>query len=133
MSWAGLQSNRCATFRIHFIRAISAAWLTRLCLQVVWTSGERSILLWCAYTGAYLGALISKEPDPALEGETEVTSTTSEREERKSFIDSSKVLVHCQSMHMQISLRMLSLTRPSRTVQYCKASHQDCVSAQNQA
>ncbi|CAL8463974.1 g3509 [Coccomyxa elongata] len=60
--------------------------------QVVWTSGERSILLWCAYTGAYLGALISKEIDPALEGETEATSTASEREERKLFIDSSKGL-----------------------------------------
>ncbi|BDA49078.1 probable type I inositol polyphosphate 5-phosphatase 12 [Coccomyxa sp. Obi] len=60
--------------------------------QVVWTSGERSILLWCAYTGAYLGALISKEADPTLEGETEPTSTASEREERKLFIDSGKGL-----------------------------------------
>jgi hypothetical protein len=58
---------------------------------VVWTGGERSILLWCAYTGAYLGALISKEVDPALEGEA--TSSASDREERKLFIDPCKVLL----------------------------------------
>ena len=41
---------------------------TRPCTeQVVWTGGARSILLWCAYTGAYLGALINKEVDPLPE------------------------------------------------------------------
>lgn len=83
-----------------------------LCLQVVWTSGERSILLWCAYTGAYLGALISKDVDPALEGDAEATA--SEREERKLFIDSSKVLVH----------RQTSCTcRPARQCCYSRALH----------
>lgn len=98
MSCIGPYSKNCAMMNTHFHNssAITAAWLTLLCVQVVWTSGERSILLWCAYTGAYLGALISKEVDPALEGETEPTSTASEREERKNFIDSSKVSVHPQ-------------------------------------
>ena len=32
--------------------------------QVVWTGGARSILLWCAYTGAYVGALINREVEP---------------------------------------------------------------------
>ena len=64
-------------------------------MQVVWTGGERSILLWCAYTGAYLGALISKEVDPALEGEA--SSSASDREERKLFIDPCKVLLRAHT------------------------------------
>lgn len=58
-------------------------------MQVVWTAGDRSILLWCAYSGAYLGALISREVDPSLELDT--PGHNSEREERKLFIDPSKV------------------------------------------
>jgi hypothetical protein len=57
--------------------------------QVVWTAGDKSILLWCAFSGAYLGALISKEIDD-LSLEPDAPSHA-EREDRKQLIDPSKV------------------------------------------
>lgn len=56
---------------------------------MVWSGSERAILLWCAYSGAYLGALISIETEPM--GDTEAQSAAAEVEERKHMVDPAKV------------------------------------------
>lgn len=62
--------------------------------QVVWTGGARSILLWCAFTGTYLGALISREVDALAEAGDAAVSAQGlgpEGQERRLTIDPSKV------------------------------------------
>ncbi len=57
--------------------------------QVVWSGSERAILLWCAYTGAYVGALISTETEPLADAEQQQPAV--EAEERKYMVDPAKV------------------------------------------
>ena len=57
--------------------------------QVVWSGSDRAILLWCAYTGAYVGALISTETEPLADAEQQ--QLAAEAEERKHMVDSAKV------------------------------------------
>ena len=57
--------------------------------QAVWTGSERAILLWCAYTGAYVGALISTETEPLADAEQQ--QPAAEAEERKHMVDPAKV------------------------------------------
>ena len=56
---------------------------------MVWSGSERAILLWCAYTGAYVGALISTETEPLAD--TEQQQPAAEAEERKHMVDPAKV------------------------------------------
>ena len=62
-------------------------------LQVVWSGSERAMLLWCAYTGAYLGPLISTETDPLADTDQQ----QSEAEDRKHMVDPAKVSPKQQS------------------------------------
>ena len=57
---------------------------------MVWSGSERAILLWCAYTGAYLGALISTETEPPADADQQ-QSAAAEVEERKHMVDPAKV------------------------------------------
>ena len=57
--------------------------------QVVWSGSERAILLWCAYTGAYVGVLISTEMEP--QADVEQQQFAAEAEERKHMVDPAKV------------------------------------------
>ena len=77
--------------------------------QVVWTGGARSILLWCALTGAYLGALISKEVDAAEPGEAAVSvqGMGPEGQERRPAIDPSKVRAAPQRVASELMQRNL--------------------------
>ena len=67
-----------------------------LCAQVVWSCSDRSLLLWCAHSGAYLGALLHDRDTDALFNDLELPSAAvvppalAEREERRHFIDASK-------------------------------------------
>lgn len=54
---------------------------------MVWSASERAKVLWCAYTGAYLGALISTETDPLADTDQQ----QSEAEDRKHMVDPAKV------------------------------------------
>lgn len=72
--------------RIHHVMSTLASFL----LQVVWSGSERAILLWCAYTGAYLGALISTETEPPADADQQ-QSAAAEVEERKHMVDPAKV------------------------------------------
>ena len=56
---------------------------------MVWSGSERAILLWCAYTGAYVGALISTETEPLADAEQQ--QPAAEAEERKHMVDPAKV------------------------------------------
>lgn len=55
----------------------------------MWSGSERAILLWCAYTGAYVGALISTEAEPLADAEQQPPAA--EAEERKRMVDPAKV------------------------------------------
>ncbi|CAL5226967.1 g9852 [Coccomyxa viridis] len=72
--------------------------------QVVWSGSERAILLWCAYTGAYVGALISTETEPLAD--TEQQQPAAEAEERKHMVDPAKGL--------EVSSDGRALARPPR-------------------
>lgn len=67
------------------------------CLQVVWSCSTRSLLLWCAHSGAFLGALLRERDTGALFSDLEMPPSTAvppavaEREERKHFVDPGKV------------------------------------------
>ena len=60
---------------------------------MVWSGSERAILLWCAYTGAYVGALISTETEPLADAEAQ--QPAAEAEERKRMVDPAKVRPSC--------------------------------------
>ncbi|KAK9832480.1 hypothetical protein WJX81_000147 [Elliptochloris bilobata] len=66
--------------------------------QVVWSCSTRSLLLWCARSGAYLGALLRDRDTDALFSDLEmppaaaVPPAVAEREERKHFVDAGKGL-----------------------------------------
>ena len=79
-------------------------WLARLqhqinkrWVQVVWSCSTRSLLLWCAHSGAFLGALLRERDTDALFSDLEmppaaaVPPAVAEREERKHFVDPGKV------------------------------------------
>jgi hypothetical protein len=57
---------------------------------VVWSGSERAILLWCAYSGAYLGALISTESELPVDSD-QALSAAAEAEDRKHMVDPAKV------------------------------------------
>lgn len=67
------------------------------CLQVVWSCSTRSLLLWCAHSGAFLGGLLRERDTDALFSDLEmppsaaVPPAVAEREERKHFVDPGKV------------------------------------------
>ena len=64
---------------------------------MVWSCSTRSLLLWCAHSGAYLGALLRERDAEALFSDLEmppaaaVPAAVAEREERKHFVDPGKV------------------------------------------
>lgn len=57
---------------------------------MVWSGSERAILLWCAYSGAYLGALISTESELPVDSD-QALSAAAEAEDRKHMVDPAKV------------------------------------------
>jgi hypothetical protein len=59
---------------------------------VVWSGSERAILLWCAYSGAYLGALISTESELPIDSD-QALPAAAEPEDRKHMVDPAKVSV----------------------------------------
>lgn len=79
--------------------------------QVVWTAGDKSLLLWCAFSGLFLGSIYHKdEPDEldALQYESGRKGHRKDREmgehEEKKRIDSKKVgLWTCQKMSWSCS------------------------------
>ena len=75
--------------------------------QVVWTGGARSILLWCAFTGAYLGALISKEVEAAPPPELGDPPAAAAGDERRFVVDPCKVACPCaHGMHAEGSFQV---------------------------
>lgn len=67
-------------------------------MQVVWTGGDRSLALWCAYTGAFLGT-IPKDKEAGLpesqsfarEGGVYAIPKAAVEEQQKHVIDTERV------------------------------------------
>lgn len=57
---------------------------------MVWSGSERAILLWCAYSGAYLGALTSTESELPVDSD-QALSAAAEAEDRNHMVDPAKV------------------------------------------
>ena len=78
-------------------------------VQVVWTGGDRTLGLWCAYTGIFLGC-IDKDKELGLLAESasfaarEPQRTNIEEAHTKMCIDTSKVGVR---MECWLGLRLL--------------------------
>ena len=83
--------------------------LTEVCPQVVWTAGEKSLLLWCAFSGQYLGSIHhgdSEDYEPPPERSRKPGKEDGEREEKR-HIDPKKVCMRaCVRVYVCVCARV---------------------------
>ena len=76
--------------------ALKAHAPSSLCLQVVWTAGEKSLLLWCAFSGYFLGSIQhggdSDDPEIPPPGKPGKAGKDEGEREEKRHIDPKKVI-----------------------------------------